>query len=221
MSEMGRLEEFFGHEEPGEDYASGGANIPGPWSRNYSQAVGAKSPVFTKRFNATTENFEEPKEVPITHVYRGMSHAEWGAALERGYIQSTGRDTILPSEGTNAAVRPSTAEYYVEGNRYMDPSRVRAIGVTKTINGKRFRVSDPELRGEDVMTPLEHAGPQDSSGVIVKLKVHPKDSWTIGHDGYARSPAKIPISRVVKVGAVMGRGHIVPFKGYEASNEPL
>ena len=215
---MGRLDEFFNHQEPGESVRSGGPEVPGPWSKKYAQAVGAKEMVFT-RAPSPLDADQERWTKPITHVYRGMSHTEWGAALERGHIQSDERETIVAGEGTNAGVRPSTAEYYVEGNRQMEPGRVRDGGATRVINGKHFRVPLPHL--DNVMTPLEHAGPVGSSGVIAKIRVHPTDGWTVGHDGYARTSKRIPISRVEQVGTVLGRGHIVPFKGYEASNESL
>lgn len=50
---------------------------------------------------------------PIQHVYRGMSHEEWSQAQERGHIQSDQRGTLAHWEGTNAAVDPRTAAYYL------------------------------------------------------------------------------------------------------------
>lgn len=53
------------------------------------------------------------REKPVQRVFRAMSHHEWGAARDRGFIQSDGRENIFgKEEGTNAALDRDTAGYY-------------------------------------------------------------------------------------------------------------
>lgn len=53
---------------------------------------------------------------PIEYVYRGMSKAEYEQAMERGHFASDKRGVIADWEGTNAAVDPETAAYYLSTN---------------------------------------------------------------------------------------------------------
>lgn len=58
---------------------------------------------------------------PIEHVYRGMSHEEWAGAQKNGFIQSDGRQAIMPEwEGTNASHDPAVAEYYLRTTKHTE-----------------------------------------------------------------------------------------------------
>lgn len=50
---------------------------------------------------------------PVDLVYRGVSVEEWEQAKERGYLESDRRGVLAEWEGTNAAIDPQTAAYYL------------------------------------------------------------------------------------------------------------
>lgn len=61
---------------------------------------------------------DAPREQPIgdavTHLYRGMSEAEFQEAKGRGHIKSDQRGVLSEGwEGTNASTNPATAHYYM------------------------------------------------------------------------------------------------------------
>jgi hypothetical protein len=72
-------------------------------------------PVF-QNFDESTMPRTNLGTSPITHVYRGMTEAEWNQAQQRGYISSDMRGVIAGWEGTNAGASAGTAVSYLPRN---------------------------------------------------------------------------------------------------------